>query len=52
MEVQRNPDSVHCTILPGHIKSSDCWLADLREAVEQVKVVLLHLFVSVLENNA
>nr|CAB3266029.1 sphingosine-1-phosphate lyase-like [Phallusia mammillata] len=38
MEVQRNPDSVHCTILPGHVKSADNWLVDLKDAVDFVKV--------------
>ncbi|XP_076803824.1 uncharacterized protein LOC143447526 isoform X1 [Clavelina lepadiformis] len=37
LEVQRNPDSVHCTILPGHIKSASQWLTDLKEAVDYIR---------------
>ncbi|XP_078490545.1 uncharacterized protein LOC144746889 [Ciona intestinalis] len=37
MEAQRGPDSVHCSILPNHIKSCDEWISDLKQSVEQVK---------------
>ncbi|XP_077970387.1 uncharacterized protein LOC144425060 [Styela clava] len=36
-EVQTNPDSIHCTVLPSHIKSYDQWLVDLAEVVKDLK---------------
>ena len=37
-ERQQYPDSLHCTIMPAHAKTADLFVADLRDAVEQVKV--------------
>lgn len=34
MEIQRNPDSIHCSVLPTHINSVDELLKDLRDAVD------------------
>ena len=39
LEVQRNPNSIHCSILPSHLKSADQWIEDLKEAVNHVKVI-------------
>lgn len=36
-EVQMNPDSIHCTVLPAHVQSSDKWLSDLEEVVQYLK---------------
>ena len=40
MEIQRNPDSIHCSVLPTHINSVDELLKDLRDAVDFIYVSL------------
>jgi len=36
IEVQRNPDSIHCSILPSHIHSVDQWIIDLKESMSHI----------------
>jgi len=36
IEVQRNPDCIHCTILPTHINSCDAYLKDLTECADYI----------------
>lgn len=36
-EVQMYPDSIHCTVVPSHVRSCDKWLSDLKDAVANLK---------------
>ena len=39
-ERQQYPDSLHCTIMPHHIKSADTLVEDLTDAAAKVRVGL------------